>query len=208
MRLQDIDAEVIASFQGEMIQAGAKSHAVRKPMVLLGGILQRAAEGRRIPYNPQRVVRKARLPLPPEVRPFAPITVERLRAQLDHRDPTIVSVLAYARLRPGELRTLTWDAVREGALMIDAPKTGQRRRVRPLGALESDLKAWRDDAAPLADSPVFPDVKGQTWTANGFEKWRQRVFTPAVGAIGLPKARPYDLRHSFASLASSGMAGN
>lgn len=135
MRLQEIDAEVIASFQGDMIQSGAKPHAIRKAMVLLGAILQRAAEGRRIPYNPQRVVRKARLPRSPEVRPLAPATVERLRGALGQRDATIISVLAYAGLRPGEMRVMRWDDIRDEAFMVDAPKTGQRRRVRLLSAL-------------------------------------------------------------------------
>lgn len=153
MRLQEIDAEVIASFQGDMIQSGAKPHAIRKAMVLLGAILQRAAEGRRIPYNPQRVVRKARLPRSPEVRPLAPATVERLRAALGQRDATIISVLAYAGLRPGEMRVMRWDDIRDEALMVDASKTGQRRRVRLLSALTDDLDAWKASSDPLADRP-------------------------------------------------------
>jgi hypothetical protein len=38
------------------------------------------------------------------------------------------------------------------------------------------------------------------WTANGFEKWRQRRFGELLRAAGLGAGRPYDLRHSFASL--------
>ena len=62
VRLREIDAEAIASFQGDMIRSGVGPHAIRKAMTLLGGILQRAAESKRIDFNPQRVVRKARLP--------------------------------------------------------------------------------------------------------------------------------------------------
>ena len=35
---------------------------------------------------------------------------------------------------------------------------------------------------------------------NGFNKWRERVFVPAAIAVGLEHARPYDCRHTFASL--------
>ncbi len=47
---------------------------------------------------------------------------------------------------------------------------------------------------------IFPPADGAVWTANAFEKWRRRSFVPAVEKLGLPDARPYDLRHSFASL--------
>jgi integrase len=111
--LREIDPETIAAFQGDLLRAGVGPQAIRKSMTLLGAILQRAAEGRRIPYNPQRMVRKARLPLAPEVRPLAPSSVESMRAAAGLRDATIISVLAYAGLRPGELRELRWRQVRE-----------------------------------------------------------------------------------------------
>ena len=102
-----------AAFQGDLLRAGVGPPAIRKSMTLLGAVLQRAAEGRRIPYNRSRVVRKARLPLAPEVRPLAPSRVEAMRAAAGLRDATIISVLAYAGLRPGELRELRWRQVRE-----------------------------------------------------------------------------------------------
>jgi hypothetical protein len=58
--LREIDPELIAAFQGDMLRKGVGHSSIRKSMTLLGAILQRAAESRRVPYNPQRVVRKAR----------------------------------------------------------------------------------------------------------------------------------------------------
>ncbi len=200
--LREIDAETVGAFQSDLIASGVGSHAIRKAMTLLGALLQRAAEGRRIPYNPQRVVRKARLPLSPEVRPLAPVRVEAMRrAAPDLRDATIVSVLAYSGLRPGELRELLWRHVRERTLLIDAAKTGRRRTVRQLFPLAEDLALWRV-AVRISDDelPVFPDERGGVWTANGFEKWRQRRFNALLQAAGVASGRPYDLRHSFASL--------
>jgi len=50
------------------------------------------------------------------------------------------------------------------------------------------------------DALVFPATDRGEWSANAFEKWRRRVFTPALRLIGIERGRPYDLRHSFASL--------
>lgn len=201
LRLREIDAEAIASFQGELIRAGVGPHAIRKAMTLLGGILQRAAEAKRIDFNPQRVVRKARLPRTPEVRPLPPAEVEQLRQALAPRDATIVSVLAYAGLRPGELRAMRWRHVGERTLLVNAEKTGARRSVRLLAPLRGDLLAWRTALGGNNDDAlVFPATDGGGWSANAFEKWRRRVFTPTLRSIGIERGRPYDLRHSFASL--------
>ncbi len=170
-------------------------------MTLLGGILQRAAESKRIGFNPQRVVRKARVPRSPEVRPLAPAKVEAIRAVLSVRDATAVSVLAYAGLRPGELRGLRWDQIGDRTLVVNAEKTGARRSVRLLAPLRTDLAGWRHASEGQRDDAyVFPAVDGGQWSANAFEKWRRRVFTPALRVAGIDRGRPYDLRHSFASL--------
>jgi integrase len=170
--------------------------------MLLGAILQRAAEGQRIPYNPARLVRKAPIPPRAEVRPLAPITVEMLRSVVDLRDATIISLLAYAGLRPQELRGLRWGHLRERTLVVNAEKTRTRRTVRLLDPLAADLAQWRLAIARPADH--LPVVPGQdddaAWTAEGFNKRRQRNFGDALRAVGLEHVRPYDLRHSFASL--------
>jgi integrase len=193
--LREIDPETIAAFQGELLRSGVGPHAIRKAMTLLGAILQRAAEGRRIPYNPQRVVRRARLPLSQEVRPLAPETVETMRGAASARDAAILSVLAYAGLRPGELRLLRWRDVRERTLLVRAEKTGSRRTVRVLAALAADLRTWRTVRGdPPDDVLIFPDDHGAEWTANGFEKWRQRRYGRLLKTAGLDRGRPYDLR--------------
>ena len=47
---------------------------------------------------------------------------------------------------------------------------------------------------------VFPGKEGQVWTQAAYQSWRRRAFNRGVQAAGLVHARPYDLRHSFASL--------
>jgi integrase len=80
-----------------------------------------------------------------------------LRAQLAHRDAVLVSLMAYAGLRPWEARTLRWGHVQERTLVIGAPKTGWRRTVRLLDALAQDLREWRmASGRPGDDRPVIP----------------------------------------------------
>jgi integrase len=108
------------------------------------------------------------------VRPLAPSAVERLRAHLlaerDLRSATLVSVLAYAGLRPGEALGLTWDHVRERTILVERSvslgevketKTGRLRSVRLLAPLASDLTEWRlASGRPTDDALVFPAAAG------------------------------------------------
>ena len=73
--------------------------------------------------------------------------------------------------------------------------------MRLLAPLAADLATWRLASGPAPpDALVFPGDHGAEWSANGFEKWRQRRFSALLAAAGLEDGRPYDLRHSFASL--------
>ena len=73
--------------------------------------------------------------------------------------------------------------------------------VRLLGPLTGDLAQWRGlGPLPLPSALIFPTSKGMLWTGEDWRNWRQRQWANAVEAVGLEHARPYDLRHSFASL--------
>ena len=63
----------------------------------------------------------ARLSLPrrKEIRPLAPRTIERMRAVADQRDATLLSMLAYAGLRPGEALALQWGDLRENTILVE-----------------------------------------------------------------------------------------
>jgi integrase len=199
--LRELHPDLVARWQGELLAAGVGGQAVRKAMVMLSSVLQRAAEGRLVPYNAARLVRKAPLPPSDAVRPLAPATVEAMRAAVGQRDATVISLLAYSGIRPQELRALRWRHVLERNLSVAAPKTRRRRVVRLLDPLAQDLREWRlVSGRPGDDAPVVPGEHGDEWTADGFNKWRGRVFRRALNEAGVTRARPYDLRHSFASL--------
>ena len=210
MKLGELTPELIGRWQSERIAAGAGRHSILKTLSLLGSILQRAFESGRIGRNPVRLVRKATRPPRKEVRPLAPVTVEALRAASRPRDATLISVLAYAGLRPQEAIALTWGDVRARTLLIERAaslgelrdtKTRAHRTVRLLGPLIGDLAQWREaNERPRSDALMFPTSKGTLWTGEDWRNWRHRAFDRAVQAAGLERVRPYDLRHSFASL--------
>jgi integrase len=208
--LRDITPELIGRWQGDRLAAGAGPVAVRHALDLLGSILEQAFIARRLAENPARRVKKARRPRREEVRPLSPGRVEVMRGALDIRDATLISVLAYAGLRPGEALGLRWGDIRERTLLVQRAislgeesdtKTRQHRTVRLLAPLASDLRSWRMASGRRADHElVFPGRDGHPRTQAAYQSWRRRAFARATQAARLLHARPYDLRHSFASL--------
>lgn len=178
--------------------------------MLLGAILQRAAESGRISRNPARLVRKVSRPRRREVRPLAPATVEALRQASSPRDATLISVLAYSGLRPQEALALSWADVRERTLLVERAvslgeekdtKTRAHRTVRLLAPLREDLLAWRLRCGrPSEATLVFPGPQGSLWSKTTYDNWRKRAFARACEIAGVTGATPYTLRHSFASL--------
>jgi hypothetical protein len=70
-----------------------------------------------------------------------------------------------------------------------------------LSPLKEDLDKWRlRSGRPVEESFVFSSGSGQTWREHDWRNWRRRVYAPAAESCGFGSARPYDLRHSFASL--------
>jgi integrase len=200
MPLHAIRPAVIARWQAAVLPRGPE--ALRKARSVLSAIVQTAAEAELIASNPVRLVRPPKRPLKPEIRPLAPVSVEALRTQLDHRDAVLVSLIGYGGLRPGEARSLLWVNVLARTLVVGAAKTRRRRSVRLLEPLAQDLREWRlASGRPDPDRPVIPRPSdGGVMSAKSFNVWRGDVFAPALEAAGLDPARPYDLRHSFASL--------
>jgi integrase len=217
MRLQSITPEELERFRAALDEAEVGQPTIYRAMALLQGVLQRAVEWRRIAHNPVKLVRKPKVRRLREVRPLTPVAVERLRAAAGtrrahgHRDATLISVLAYAGLRPQEALALRWGNVRERTLLIEtasdgqggvkATKTSQSRTVRLLAPFALDLAEWRLVCRrPEADTLVFPNLQGGVWNDRAWQTWHRDAWAPACRDSGLTSVRPYDLRHSFVSL--------
>jgi integrase len=125
-------------------------------------------------------------------------------------DATLVSLLAYAGLRPGEALALRWDDIRSRTILVQNAlalgevkytKTRRTRSVRLLAPLAADLSDWRDACGdPDGGELVFPRADGAAWSDYDYRNWRKRVFQKTAKAVGLTVSRPYDLRHAFVSL--------
>jgi integrase len=214
-RLRDLSPQIIVAFRTDLEAEGVGVDAIRKALAMLQGILQRAVEWERIQGNPVKAVRKPRPARRRAVSPLPPTAVEAVRSVLleDGRlaDATLVSVLAYAGLRPQEALALQWRHVRRRTLLVeqalvDGQLKGQKtnrppRTVELLSELARDLAEWSlAGGRPGPDAYVFPASGGGPWQDHDWRNWRKRVYIPAAQAAGLESPRPYDLRHSFASL--------
>jgi integrase len=214
LRLRELTPQVLERFRGELAAAGVGLPTQRRVLVIVQGILQRAVEWGYIPTNPARVVRKPAGRRRHVVRPMAPAVVEQVRSHLlargDMRSATLVSVLAYAGVRPGEALALTFGDVRQRTILVERSvslgevketKTGRLRSVRLLPPLADDLTAWRTAcSSPSDDALIFATAEGGPWTQHGWRNWARNHFRPAAAAAGVEGARAYDLRHSFCSL--------
>lgn len=133
-------------------------------------------------------------------------------------------------LRPGEILGLKWadwrsqddellirrscSATGSGAYMRETTKTGKGRPVTLLPAASAALKAhrgryleervklrpvwernWKEH--PEFRDLVFPSVAG---TAIDHTNLNRQHFKPLLKRAGLPNMRPYDIRHTFATL--------
>lgn len=194
MPIAAIGPEAVESFAADLESGGVGAGARRKVLAVVATVLQRAVARGRIPVNPARAVARPSARRKRRVIPPTPVQVEALRAVLGPRDAVLVSVLAYAGLRPGEALGLTWADVGERVIVVEASKTSRTRTVRMLAPLASDLAHWRSKGG---DGLVFP---GRGGDRLDLRNWRRRVFAPAVASSGAGIERPYDLRHAFVSL--------
>jgi integrase len=133
-----------------------------------------------------------------------------MRAASSPRDATLIGVLAYAGLRPGEALALQWRDIREQTILVERAvslgqekdtKTAAHRTVRLLAPLAADLREWRLRSGRPGDKAlIFPSATGTVWSQPAYQSWRRRAFKRSLDGAGVEHARPYDLRHSFASL--------
>jgi integrase len=185
--IRSLNAELLWDLRAAMNAARVGDAATRKTLVVIQSMLQRAVEWRRIDSNPARLVRKPGQTRTRAVRPLSPDQVETIRAHLINHDrqpdATLVAVLAYAGLRPGEALGLRWHDIRQRTILVErsaafgklkSTKTGKTRTVRLLAPLAHTLRAWRatTDRGEATDL-VFPGPDGAPWNLD-------RVNTGAV----------------------------
>jgi integrase len=211
------------TFLSSVLRHAAESEAIPgNPLALVRApkALQRDAV-RPLPPATVEEIRRALLDPPPrEIGAAAAGQRQRRRYELPapgttqtrQRDAVIVSLLAYAGLRPGELRALRFRDILDNTILVQraadpagaikTTKNEHRRSVRLLQALAQDVREYRlAIGRPSPATLLLLDDDGKPWDKTAWQMWRVDRWAPACRAAGLDDVpRPYDLRHSFASL--------
>jgi integrase len=208
-RVREITAPVVAEFRADLAERGVPNPTARKVLFVLQSMMRLAVLHGAMRYNPVKAIRKPRQESR-VVRPPPPWDVEAIRSRLGIRDATVVSLMAYAGLRPGEALALRWRNVSGRSIFVERSvslgrerptKTKATRAVGLLRPLAHDLAVYRGACGHPAQSALhFERRHGGPWSDDDYRNWRRRTFGPAVVAAGIDDVRPYDLRHSFVSL--------
>lgn len=202
-QLPEITPLMVEDLRDQLKAHGLGPASQRKALLLLSGIMRRAVVRGLIAANPVGVVDMPKTPATGRPQPLAPETVEKIRAQLRHRDQTLVSLLAYGGLRPGEAMSARWSDLAERSLYVRPQKTRRERHVKLLSPLAGDLAQWRlASGRPDERALIFPvSASRNSGGERHWPNWVKRVYQPAARAAGVTgDMRPYRLRGSFVSL--------
>lgn len=216
-KLTELDAVNLEEWQsGRLRKSGPR--AVQMARGVLDRILERAVRQQLIFANPLRLVDAPRQKQRQSIEIATVEQVEAMRGLLEGdrtylpNSATLISVLAYGGLRPPqEPCALMWGDLEGSVLHI--------RRKNSYGALSTTTKTGRARVVILPDPVaaelkemqmrkrqrnglIFPGSDGlEPASKPDWDNWRKRKFKPAAKKVGLsPRFRPYDLRHTCASL--------
>lgn len=204
----------------DLVRAKVSASNRRVVRVLLHAAFKMAVRRRRREYNPIEGTDPVRVPR----QRMQVWTEQEARAFLEHAAGDwyehMFVIALNTGLRPGEQVGLQWSDVdlknntihiqqqiqelKGGELHYDEIKTSTGRRAIYLPkAARSALIAQRERLLSLGIQSkwCFPNTEG------GASRWnniRRRSFFPIMQAAGVRRIRPYDLRHTFATLHLSG----
>lgn len=196
-----INKRVIRKYREQMRAKGATNNTINSAIAVLSASLTAAVDTDLIENNPCLGIH--RLPHRKDlIRPLTPRQVEGIRSVMPTaRDQIIVSLIAYAGMRPEEVCGLRWKNVRPSHIFVEEAaqlsemvdtKTRKHRTVEILPALQADLDAYGRGSG---DDLVVQGDRGGilNWNLWGQRVWRKYIQRESV--------KPYHLRHTFASLA-------
>jgi hypothetical protein len=110
-RLKDVGQPRVRAWRAAIERDGAPTVSANRALGTLSAMLGAAVRDRKLPFNPCSGVDKRR-EVVSRPRVLTPLEVERIRAEMPSlRDATLVSLMAYAGLRPAEAFALRWGDV-------------------------------------------------------------------------------------------------
>ncbi|EIK94048.1 phage integrase [Pseudomonas sp. M47T1] len=182
----------------------------------LRSALNDACEEELIEVNPMAAWTYSRKEAPPkedDVDPFAPDEQTAILGALQGQARNLVQFAIWTGLRTSELVALDWgdvDWIRGEVLITKAmtqassgiaevPKTSAgRRAVKLLSPALAALKAQKEHTF-LADREIFQNPRtGERWA--GDQPIRKTMWVPAMKKAGVRYRRPYQTRHTYASM--------
>ena len=176
--VRELTPKRLIRFRADLQRAGVGTATVVKAMTIVQSILRFAVSEELVEYNAAAGVTKPRYERAREPHIFLPTEVEAIRAQLDLRDRTLVSVLAYSGPRPEEVVCrLAWSDVGEHAIRYHDTKRHRARHTPLLKPLADDLTEWfLASGRPTGTCPVFPAHDGDFWHQDDWRNWRKRIW--------------------------------
>ena len=215
-KINSIDWVEVELFATSMLDRGSSPKTVRETISVLSLIMQTAIRARIIRENPaagHSIPQRRK-----RVRVLTMAEIDQLATHADERYRTAIWLLALTGLRTSELCGLRvmdvdWEqgsvTVNEvqmwvgGQLVVKGPKTESGVRTIPIPAWLLDaLRKAVDHRAQRAGEPVLATDRLFTSPTGKpiLDHTLWRVISRARVAAELPRFRPYDLRHSHASL--------
>jgi len=225
LSLTELKPQRLDEWQTKRLSEGAGPAVLGKAQAVLKQILDKAVlPGEYIETNPMLSIERPGY----EKRSHRWLTagdVEALRLWFIDREDlgsaTLISILGYVGIRPEDALARIWpdfDAKLSvttknvNGVIKPGSKTGMAyiRRVEVPEIVAQDFEEWR--LASNGRGLMFPRKSDkQPWTKSDYDNWRSRhpkgkdkkrprCFKAAAEAIDMPTLRPYDLRHTAASL--------
>lgn len=196
----------IAKLPGRGGRKTLSNNRINKIMDPLKRIFEEAAEryGFVTPYNRIKTLKTPKS----DVQPFSMADVNMIinRVRVDYKN--YYTVRFYTGLRTGEIDGLKWKYVDFGRRLIKVRETivlgdedytkndTSQRDIAMSDAVFKALKAQYQSTAHLS-AFVFCNAQGNTIDHNNITK---RIWYPLLARLGLEKRRPYQTRHTTATL--------
>jgi integrase len=207
----------VGKMLADMAEAGHSTSERFKAGAVLRAALKAAVRLKLVAVNVAADVKLPKVTRPEKVCLNAAQAVALLSAAAGHRLAALFDLALDSGMRPGELFALHWPDVdldgstvfvhqsledRAGRLRLKETKTAKSRRRlrlarRTVEALRRHRERMRLEGRDVDRGPVFCDTAGGSLRQSNFNN---RVLRPTLKVAGLPMIRPYDLRHTSATL--------
>lgn len=224
LRVADLTPALLQEWVDSLLTRGLSPRTVGLARTTVRTAIQRGVKLRAIPANPVDATDGPRRAKEKRAKVLTLAQMEALLAEAyrtghgksgngrgTHYAP-LMEFLWLSGLRPSEALGLRWGAVdleagcvhversrvKIGGGMVDKEqlKTEASRRRVDLPARGVECLRRLREAAPSADGLVFVTAKGTGMTLDGLD----RAFRRLRDRLGLPRVRPYDLRHTAATM--------